>query len=67
MTKDNEVMKKEILTMEEVCCFLQLSRNTVAKMIKDGTIVARTFGRQYRIRKSDILGMFDANNGDDKR
>lgn len=44
----------EILSLEETCTLLRVSRETLVKEIKRGNIKSVKIGRQYRICKKDI-------------
>lgn len=47
-----------IYTPEQVASMLQLSKNTVYDLIGRGELVAKRFGRVYRIPASSISFMF---------
>jgi excisionase family DNA binding protein len=42
------------LTLPELAERLQVSRRTVYRWIKDGSLSAYQFGREYRITESDL-------------
>jgi len=44
----------EILTVEQVAAYLQLSKMTVYKYIREGRLPAAKIGKAYRIRRSDV-------------
>lgn len=45
-------------TPEEVASMLQLSKNTVYELISRGEIVAKKFGKMYRVPASSLSFMF---------
>lgn len=45
----------DILTTEEVCKLLKVSKNTIYKLIHSGQLKARKVTRHYRIPKSELL------------
>ena len=45
---------KDIMTVPELCEYLQLSEAKVREMLRQGTIPAVLIGRQWRIRRSAI-------------
>lgn len=47
-------MAERELTVDEVADLLRMSRNTVIKRIKQGELIARQEGREWRIRPSDL-------------
>ncbi|MDR5695686.1 MAG: helix-turn-helix domain-containing protein [Armatimonadota bacterium] len=44
----------EIMTVEQVAAYLQLSKMTVYKFIREGKLPAAKIGKSYRIRRSDV-------------
>jgi len=44
----------EIMTVEQVAAYLQLSKMTVYKYIREGRLPAAKIGKSYRIRRSDV-------------
>ena len=51
----------EVMSLKELCEFLQLSRSTVKRRIKDGTIPVVTNGKSWRFRRDEILALWDRN------
>jgi excisionase family DNA binding protein len=51
---------KDVMTVPELCEYLQLSEATVREMLRKGTIPAVLIGRQWRIRKTAIDGWLAA-------
>lgn len=49
-----ESSAKDVMTVLELCEYLQLSEAKVREMLRQGTIPAVLIGRQWRIRKSAI-------------
>lgn len=47
-------LQKDFYTIYEVADLMQLHHNTVRKMVKAGQIPAKQYGRQWRIRKTDL-------------
>jgi excisionase family DNA binding protein len=47
-----------VYTPEQVATMLQLSKNTVYDLISHGDLVAKRFGRVYRIPASSLSFMF---------
>lgn len=45
----------DILTIDDVCTALRLSRKTVTALIATGQLPCRKIGRVYRIRKSAVV------------
>jgi excisionase family DNA binding protein len=43
-----------LLTVNEVADLLRVSRMTVYRLIKDGSIAALRVGRSYRLREDDV-------------
>lgn len=43
------------LTVKEVASFLRVHPNTVYALIEDGSLKALRVGRQYRIKKEDLM------------
>lgn len=44
----------EIMTVEQVASYLQLSKMTVYKYIREGKLPAAKIGKSYRIQRSDV-------------
>jgi len=49
----------ELLTMDEVCVILQLSRNTVYELARSGDVPTIRFGRQLRTPRAALEQMMD--------
>jgi len=47
--------EEETLTIKEVARFLRVHQNTVYALIKGGSLEASRVGRQYRIKKTDLM------------
>jgi len=47
------------MDLKEVCEFLRLSRSSVKRAVKAGTIPALRIGTCYRFRRADILALWD--------
>lgn len=45
----------EVLTADEVARFLKLSKKTVLRLARDGTIPGNKVGRAWRFRRSQLL------------
>jgi excisionase family DNA binding protein len=45
---------KEIMTPEQVADYLQLSKDTVYRYIREGKLTASRLGRNYRIPKGNV-------------
>jgi excisionase family DNA binding protein len=54
----NKTIPDSVYTPEQVATMLQLSKNTVYDLINHGELVAKRFGRVYRIPASSISFMF---------
>lgn len=54
----NNTLPETIYTPEQVATMLQLSKNTVYDLISRGELVAKRFGRVYRIPASSLSFMF---------
>ncbi len=52
----------EIMTLEQVAEYLQVSYQTVYKMVRNKEIRAVKIGRSYRVRKEDIDAYFENQN-----
>ncbi len=55
---------KPLLRAEEVANFLDLSKTTIFRLIKQGKIPAQRFGNSIRIRRVDILKIVNGNETD---
>lgn len=51
----------EIMTLEQLAEYLQVSYQTVYKMVRNGDIRAVKIGRSYRVRKEDVDAYFNKN------
>lgn len=51
--------KAEILTVYGAADLMKVSRYTVAAMIRDGRLPAAKIGREYRIRRDDVLALLE--------
>lgn len=47
-----------LMTIEQVCEYLQLSDLTIRRRISDGSLPAYKWGRAVRIRKEDVDALF---------
>jgi excisionase family DNA binding protein len=45
---------KDIMTPEQVADYLQLSKDTVYRYIREGKLIASRLGRNYRIPKENV-------------
>lgn len=45
----------ELLTPEEACKVLRISRNSMYELLKTGAVPSLRYGRLFRIRKSVLL------------
>jgi excisionase family DNA binding protein len=45
----------ELLTLAEASALLRLSRNTVYKLCRETSLPARKVGRQWRVRRGDLI------------
>jgi excisionase family DNA binding protein len=45
---------REIMTPEQVADYLQLSKDTVYRYIREGKLIASRLGRNYRISKENV-------------
>lgn len=54
----NNTLPEVVYTPEQVATMLQLSKNTVYDLIGRGELVAKRFGRVYRIPASSLNFMF---------
>ncbi|MBI4437046.1 MAG: helix-turn-helix domain-containing protein [Candidatus Omnitrophica bacterium] len=51
-------LEEEVLTTEEVCKFLRISRQTLYKLIERGKIPGMKVGQGYKFLKSDLISSF---------
>lgn len=54
----NNALPDTVYTPEQVATMLQLSKNTVYDLIGRGELVAKRFGRVYRVPASSLNFMF---------
>lgn len=45
----------EVLTVPELCCFLQIGKNTALKLLNNRTIKAAKVGKEWRILKQNVI------------
>ncbi len=45
----------DMVTRKEAAEILKISRNTMYRLLREGTIPARKVGAQWRIRREDLL------------
>jgi excisionase family DNA binding protein len=57
--KSNDLWQNELLTVKEVAGYLRVSRVTVWRWCQQGVIPAFRIGRNWRIRRDDLLNMED--------
>jgi excisionase family DNA binding protein len=50
---------REIMTIPEVADLVKISKTTVRRMCERKDLTAVKFGSQWRIRKKDVLAMWD--------
>lgn len=50
----------ELMTINEVCKLLKVTRWTVSKLIESGELKASKIGNTYRIKKTDVEDMLNA-------
>ena len=48
----------EVLSTNDICAILHISRGTAYKLIKAGEIPARKICKNYRILKKDLISYF---------
>ena len=56
------VLQKEILTVREVADYLRVSRVTIWRWCQEGILPASRIGRNWRIRRDDLLQLLDEGN-----
>jgi excisionase family DNA binding protein len=47
-------MTEQLLTVEQAAAYLQISKRTLFRLIKDGKIRALRVGNSYRFRQNDL-------------
>ena len=52
---------EEILTTEEVCKLLRVSRQTVYKLVDQGKLPGMKVGQSYKFLKSELIGFLKGN------
>lgn len=57
----------EILTLKQVAEFLQVSNLTIQRAIQAGRLKAFKPGRDYRIRKEDLIEFIEGSGKDDSK
>lgn len=45
----------EVLTVPELCCFLQIGKNTALKLLNNGTIKGAKVGKGWRVSKTKVI------------
>jgi excisionase family DNA binding protein len=60
----NNTLPDTVYTPEQVATILQLSKNTIYDLIGRGELVAKRFGRVYRIPASSLSFMFNGLDAD---
>jgi len=55
----------EIMTLEQLAEYLQVSYQTVYKMVRNKEIRAVKVGRSYRVRKEDVDAYFENSKNDE--
>ena len=55
---DGTVQLNEYLTPKEVMELLDIGKNTFYKMVQSGELPAFRVGKQWRVRKADILKLY---------
>jgi excisionase family DNA binding protein len=64
--EDSELLlQNEVLTVTEVANYLRVSRVTVWRWCQQGLIPASQVGRNWRIRRGDVLQLFEPTNRSD--
>jgi len=59
MEMDNNFHDKEILTINQVAAYLQISEMTTYKLVQEGRIPAFKIGRHWRVKKADLSSLID--------
>jgi excisionase family DNA binding protein len=54
------LLQNEVLTIKEVATYLRVSSVTVWRWCQKGVIPASRVGRNWRIRREDVLRLFEA-------
>lgn len=50
----------DILTTEDVCCLLKVSKYTIYKLIRTKQLKAKKVAQHYRIQKTELLNFINA-------
>lgn len=53
-------LQNEILTVKEVAVYLRVSRVTIWRWCQQGAIPASRLGRNWRIRRDDLLELLES-------
>ena len=53
------MLKEELLTVKEVADYLRVSRVTIWRWCQEGTLPASRVGRNWRIRRDDLLQLLN--------
>jgi len=56
---DTSFHDKEILTINQVAEYLQISEMTTYKLVQEGRIPAFKIGRHWRVKKADLSSLID--------
>jgi len=56
---NNSSFEHEILTVNQVAEYLQLSEMTTYKLVQEGRIPAFKIGRHWRIKRTDLNNLID--------
>jgi len=56
---NNNSFEHEILTVNQVAEYLQLSEMTTYKLVQEGRIPAFKIGRHWRIKRTDLNNLID--------
>lgn len=52
--RDDALLEREILTVEQAATYLQVHKVTVYKFIRSGLLPAAKLGKVYRIHRKDV-------------
>lgn len=50
----------DILTIEDICSFLRVSKYTVYKLIRTKQLKAKKIAQHYRIQKAELINYLNA-------
>jgi len=56
-------MDKEILDIRAAANFLGIKKRTMYKLVNEGEIPAKKIGGQWRFSKTQLISLFEKNNG----